>query len=207
MTRAVCEFDRFGTMSPSGWYSLSANLRNVRLELVAPRLPVHRYCGGVAVPDTHFVPHQIYKTYAFDRPSCPCPSLLNIPKPLSSRRATVMSSPTASTASLISKDKKPSPPQKDYAAAFADLQSSYGASGHAPVLPVSSAKSSKKSKTDDAAATQPPSNSEPTPNDSKKGTAEGGLQPPTPAKKDYESAFASLQSSFGFGGSAPRRSS
>jgi len=124
-----------------------------------------------------------------------------------------MSSPTASTTSLISKDKKPSAPQKDYAAALADLQSSYGAGGHAPVLPSgnresSKPKASKKSKAGTAAATQPASESIPSesaPNDSEPATDDGG--PPresAPPKKNYEAAFASLQSSFGFGGSAPR---
>jgi hypothetical protein len=47
------------------------------------------------------------------------------------------SSPATSTTSvLLSKDSGSLPqPQKDYASAFASLQSSFGANGHAPVLP------------------------------------------------------------------------
>lgn len=46
-----------------------------------------------------------------------------------------MSSPLTTTTSVSSDNKKSPAPHKDYAAAFGNLQSSYGANGHAPVQP------------------------------------------------------------------------
>ena len=71
--------------------------------------------------------------------------------------------------------------QKDYEATFAALQSTYGFGGTAPVLPaLTERKAAKASK----AAT-----SHATPVAAKSG-----------AKKDYEAAYATLSSSYGFGG-------
>lgn len=74
--------------------------------------------------------------------------------------------------------------QKDYASAFANLQSTYGTNGLAP-SPVPTKKS--KSKSSSRALS----------------TATNMTPPSTTSTKDYESAFAALSSSFGFGGGAP----
>ncbi|KAF8463801.1 hypothetical protein JB92DRAFT_3065743 [Gautieria morchelliformis] len=131
----------------------------------------------------------------------------------------VMSSSAASTTSLISTDRKvaPSAPPKDYAAAFAALQSSYGANGHAPVLPGG-----------DGAAPVPvpvpvvlrrlnrnPSHPHPRPapaalvnpwgsqtRKSGVSAAEGGLESESSSraqKKGFKTAFAALRASCGLG--------
>lgn len=88
---------------------------------------------------------------------------------------------TASTASLISHNKKPS---KDYSAAFASLQSQFGFGATAPVVATTS-KKVKSQKTKPTRPTQP---------------AEG---PSSATNKDWSLAFANLQSQYGYSGSAP----
>lgn len=109
----------------------------------------------------------------------------------SSRKLTIttqkMSTASCSTSSLVStqtyKSDAPlrqSRPQKDYAAAFASLQSTYGTSGFTP-SPVP--KTVKAPKPSSKPSFTPP--------------------PVTSPTKDYESAFAALSSSYGFGGGLP----
>ncbi|KAJ7173669.1 hypothetical protein C8R46DRAFT_1256067 [Mycena filopes] len=99
-----------------------------------------------------------------------------------------MFSATTSTASLVSNNtvssRAPltgSAPTKDFQAAFASLQSTYGFAASAPT-PVSKKNSS---------STRSPS------------TPAVRASTSTPQTKDYQSAFADLQSTYGFGGAAP----
>ncbi|KAF7317854.1 hypothetical protein MKEN_00873300 [Mycena kentingensis (nom. inval.)] len=90
--------------------------------------------------------------------------------------------PTSSTTALVS-------PPKDYADAFASLQSTYGFGGATP-SPVA-----KKTKAATSVTTR--NSPKPTPSPS---------QPSTESKatsKDYQAAFADLQSTYGFGGAVP----
>lgn len=78
----------------------------------------------------------------------------------------------------------PSAPQKDYAAAFANLQSSYGtADGSLPTPPVAKKPIQPKAKT----ISSPPSSD--------------NVTPPVPSQpkpqKDFEAAFGQLSSSYG----------
>ncbi|KAF8529558.1 hypothetical protein BU17DRAFT_79556 [Hysterangium stoloniferum] len=87
---------------------------------------------------------------------------------------------------LTGQQKTPSSPsQKDYSAAFASLQSSLGLSGTTPCLPPRQSKKTKR----------PPS--------STKMNKVAPISSTTSPRKDYAAAFASLQSSCGFGGSVP----
>ena len=93
----------------------------------------------------------------------------------------------SSTATLTQKTR----PQKDYTAAFATLQSTYGFGGGAPT-PTFAKSSSKstKSKSAKKADSQPAATTTTTP--AMKGQ-----------ERDWEAAFGALQSSYGFGGGAP----
>ncbi|KAJ7089818.1 hypothetical protein B0H15DRAFT_272948 [Mycena belliarum] len=96
----------------------------------------------------------------------------------SSSTASLASTTTVSSRTPLNRDVKPKP--KDFAAAFAQLQSTYGFGGAAPT-PVQKTPVQKKKTTPAASA------------------------PPAPAlgqQKDYAAAFASLQSSYGFAGFA-----
>ncbi|KAH8105095.1 hypothetical protein BXZ70DRAFT_904359 [Cristinia sonorae] len=86
----------------------------------------------------------------------------------------------------------PPPPQKDFSAALASLQSEYGFGGAAPMrIP-----DSPKSTTRKAAK------------GSKGGPTSASQASPLPAgAKDYEASLAALQSTYGFGGTAPSRPS
>ncbi|KAJ7460819.1 hypothetical protein FB451DRAFT_1270413 [Mycena latifolia] len=104
-----------------------------------------------------------------------------------------MSSASSSTASLVSTTTVSSraplnataPPKKDFQAAFASLQSSYGFAASVPApAPVPAPVQKQKQKTRSTATPVSPSAS--------------------PAQaKDFEAAFANLQSSYGFSGAVP----
>ncbi|KAJ7493288.1 hypothetical protein B0H11DRAFT_1911211 [Mycena galericulata] len=105
-----------------------------------------------------------------------------------------MHSASTSTASLVSNTSISSraplnkaAPVKDFQAAFATLQSTYGFAGAAPSpaparKPTPSPVPSRKGATQTQAAVVPTTRSPP---------------------KDFEAAFANLQSMYGFGGAAP----
>ncbi|KAJ7146349.1 hypothetical protein C8R44DRAFT_973163 [Mycena epipterygia] len=95
-----------------------------------------------------------------------------------------MSSASSSTASLVStttvSSRAPLTGQpKDFRAAFASLQSSYGFGGSAP-SPVPKTTTASRSE-----------------------RAPASSRAPANAPKDFQAAFADLQSTYGFGGSAP----
>ncbi|KAK7031521.1 hypothetical protein R3P38DRAFT_2924136 [Favolaschia claudopus] len=99
-----------------------------------------------------------------------------------------MSSKTQSTPSLLSVSSRTplnGSQSKDYQAAFATLQSTYGFAGSAP-SPVPKTSASAKSSTRTPTPVKAPS-----------------TQTQTKAKKDYRSAFGALQSTFGFSGASP----
>ncbi|KAJ6485745.1 hypothetical protein C8R45DRAFT_997748 [Mycena sanguinolenta] len=104
-----------------------------------------------------------------------------------------MSSPSASTASLVSNttvssraplNSSRTVQPKDFQAAFASLQSTYGFGGNAPT-PVPK-KNSKSSSAPRSAVPAPVTRA-----------------PQQPSTKNFEAAFAALQSTYGFGGAAP----
>lgn len=110
-----------------------------------------------------------------------------------------MFSSPASTTCIILKDRNSLPaPQKDYAAAFASLQSSYGANGLAPVIPASLPVTSKKFD-----SSQPRRAGRFNMWCSKKEAPEGGLQPSSSTKKKgFKTAFAAFRASCSFGGTS-----
>ncbi|KAJ6474646.1 hypothetical protein C8R47DRAFT_1143783 [Mycena vitilis] len=102
------------------------------------------------------------------------------------------STSTASLTTVSSRTPLTRPaPQKDFQAAFANLQSTYGFGSSVP-SPVpkqqksstSSKRSTKSSRTAPAPATDAP-------------------RSPLKRTKNFQAAFADLQSTFGFGGAAP----
>jgi hypothetical protein len=93
-------------------------------------------------------------------------------------------SPSSSVASLVPHHTG----KKDFAGAFASLQSSFGFGGAAPIVESSAPKKKKVVRSNDQVPARPTSE------------APGA---PAPAGKDYAAAFAAMQSSYGFGGSAP----
>ncbi|KDR73953.1 hypothetical protein GALMADRAFT_157779 [Galerina marginata CBS 339.88] len=113
------------------------------------------------------------------------------PKP-SSTSTTMSSQSSSSTSSRSSMSSVPStstsarssvlPPPKDYEASFGHLSSSYGFGGSVPSLPPKSQKQPKRS-------VSPSSSPQPT-----------VVRPST--GKDFETSFAQLSSSYGFGGSS-----
>ena len=80
----------------------------------------------------------------------------------------------------------PPPQQKDYASAFASLQSTYGTAGHIPT-PVSASKKSTRQPTHTSSRPSTPPRNLPTPN----------------APRDFQAAFGKLSSSYGFAGLVP----
>lgn len=87
-------------------------------------------------------------------------------------------------------------PKKDYASAFASLQTQFGAGGHAPCQPpppASPAAQSKHKATPTKGLSQPSASttSQPLPNNASK------------KPKDYAAALGYLQSQFGASGHAP----
>ncbi|KAJ7173684.1 hypothetical protein C8R46DRAFT_1031955 [Mycena filopes] len=104
-----------------------------------------------------------------------------------------MFSATTSSASLVSNNtvssRAPltgSAPTKDFQAAFASLQSTYGFAASAPT-PVQKKKNSSSARS--------PSSTTP--------THAVRASTSSPQTKDYQSAFADLQSTYGFCGAAP----
>ncbi|KIO01695.1 hypothetical protein M404DRAFT_1002837, partial [Pisolithus tinctorius Marx 270] len=127
-----------------------------------------------------------------------------------------MNSPSTSTASLLPRASKPSSAnasttQKDYSAAFANLQERYGFGGGAPILPntypnthpSSASRSSTRVKkwlkwpTSNPSRATPSARTCPSPvlHENSLGTPVG------PAPKDYESALRNLTDTYG--GSGP----
>ncbi|KAJ7626251.1 hypothetical protein DFH06DRAFT_736948 [Mycena polygramma] len=93
----------------------------------------------------------------------------------------------ASTTTVSSRTPLTRPaPQKDFQAAFANLQSTYGFGGSVP-SPVPKQQKSTSSKRPTSSSTAPA----PTP------------RSPLKSTKNFEAAFADLQSTFGFGGAVP----
>ncbi|KAF8529562.1 hypothetical protein BU17DRAFT_79561 [Hysterangium stoloniferum] len=78
---------------------------------------------------------------------------------------------------------------KDYASAFASLQSSLGFNGAAPCLPSITSKNYSSTRQPSLPSSSSPSPSSPPPSS-------------TPSK-NYAAAFGALQSSYGFGGLSP----
>ncbi|TCD65016.1 hypothetical protein EIP91_003337 [Steccherinum ochraceum] len=98
-----------------------------------------------------------------------------------STKATSSSSSLASTATYATASPTPQKTQKDFSSAFASLQGDYGFLGGVPMRPAAptTPSSSKPRGTPPAFAKQPPV---------KTGT------------KDFEASFATLSSTYGFGG-------
>ncbi|GLB44453.1 hypothetical protein LshimejAT787_1700800 [Lyophyllum shimeji] len=84
-------------------------------------------------------------------------------------------------------------PTKNYEAAFGALSSSYGFAGPVPIVPSSTSSSSSSKK---PSKHIPPSMTSASP---------GSRSPtqPQPQRKNYEAAFGTLVSSYGFGGPIP----
>jgi len=93
-------------------------------------------------------------------------------------------SSSTSVATTYSKTPFVSGPQKDYSAAFASLQTNFGFNGTAaPIYNPAPARTQQRVETRSGTSAQVP--------------------PRTAAAKDYEAAFGTLSSSFGFVGCAP----
>ncbi|KAJ7643379.1 hypothetical protein DFH06DRAFT_598384 [Mycena polygramma] len=93
----------------------------------------------------------------------------------------------ASTTTVSSRTPLTRPaPQKDYQATFANLQSTYGFGGSvpSPVPKQQKSTSSKRTKSSPTPATDAP-------------------RSPLKPTKNFQAAFADLQSTFGFGGAVP----
>ncbi|KAJ6571443.1 hypothetical protein B0H19DRAFT_1129987 [Mycena capillaripes] len=87
---------------------------------------------------------------------------------------------SSSTTSLVPSSRASSVQTKDYAAAFASLQSTYGLGGSAPSLTF------KKTRSNGSKKTQLPHTQT------------------TNGQRDYQQAFGALSSQFGFTGIAPK---
>lgn len=112
-----------------------------------------------------------------------------ITSPSTTRTTLAMNSSTtsfSSTTHLIPSQSQ----KKDYQSAFASLQSQYGASGMSPVQPKSGPKISTKTKAPQALQKAASSSSHTSPSH-------------TSGSRNWENALANLQTSYGFGGSAP----
>ncbi|KAF7370979.1 hypothetical protein MSAN_00732100 [Mycena sanguinolenta] len=126
-------------------------------------------------------------------PSASTASLISTNNALHPHSNQSSSSPSASTASLMSNNTVSSraplngsrtTQPKDFQAAFASLQSTYGFSGSAPSpVPKKNAKSTSAPR-----SAVPPSVTR---------------TPLQAGNKNFEAAFADLQSTYGFGGAAP----
>ncbi|KAJ6478533.1 hypothetical protein C8R47DRAFT_1138674 [Mycena vitilis] len=99
----------------------------------------------------------------------------------------------ASTTTVSSRTPLTRPaPQKDFKAAFANLQSTYGFGGSVP-SPVPKQQKPTTSKRNPKSLPTAPA---PAP-------ATGAPRSPSKPIKNFQAAFADLQSTFGFGGAAP----
>lgn len=108
---------------------------------------------------------------------------------------------TTSSTTPLTQQQQQQQPKKDYAAAFANLQSSYGmgqssySTGGGPGLPKPAEKRVKVKPQKQAATPTAPTTMAP--------SSSSSQQPPAAGQKNYEHAFGNLASSYGYGGTVP----